>query len=394
LRDLLTAYDAVEYITDFLGSSPDEKSQRDVRRSIQAALREISSCFNWPYYARHYRIVTSDPYSTGQCYYEHTGNILGDRILTILFGVTDSIPDWSEYGRVLINGVSYEVARVFSYGPSSATLQFEPYSNPGQDLGTSIDPLNYMLYRVEYQLPEDFIFTSAQFHINRKYMEYVPPSKIVEMETRYNQTVGTPYFYTIIRQAGVQGRMAARYYPIPSTSEPIDMIFQRAHREIRVWKYNTGKLSTPSVDVIQGENSASLTQLMAGSVLWLGTRDQEPTGDWGTDPPFHRAIIVDVDTVTNQATIDPPLSSVLPFPVKYIISDPIDVEPVTMNNLFFRCAEKHLSVMRKRADKEDAYSAYREELIRAREANHRTFEQQGPNRSYGWTEYRYIGDRP
>ena len=57
----------------------------------------------------------------------------------------------------------------------------------------------------------------------------------------------------------------------------------------------------------------------------------------------------------------------------YVISDPIDIETQSMQNVFMRCCEKAIAQHRIMKDKPSAKNQYIDELRRAKEADTRSF---------------------
>ena len=111
---------------------------------------------------------------------------------------------------------------------------------------------------------------------------------------------------------------------------------------------------------------------MEGSVIRLSNDATNLPTDLAGSNPSGVERTIKLWTSATQLTVDESISSAFSA-VKYQISDPIDIEDGAMLEAYFRCCEKHVAIMRRLKDADDCASRYVEALIRAEEADSRSF---------------------
>jgi len=361
-----TFVDAISHLRDYLGSNFNNESKRAIVRSIQAALRELTNVRHWSYLLERGRIQTNAPYSTGTVAFDYTGGTY-ERQLTLTGGTW---PAWAGNGTVVINNVVYDVGRRIS----DTVLQFDDTITSVNDLASGT---SYILYQDTFTLPEDFVASDRGFaEISWGGMEYVHPTQWLQVTRYYRSSSNTPRYYTFRGDPRAAGRMSLSLFPYPSTAATVDFFYHRRPRRLSLETYTTG---TVSVNAVSGATTTvtgsgtSWTSSMVGSVIRLSTDTTNvPTGLEGSNPYVVERTIKVVSSAT-ALTVDDSIADSYTG-VTYQISDPIDVEDGAMLEAYFRCAEKHLSIVRNLKGVEFAHRAYKDALILAEEADSRSFQ--------------------
>lgn len=337
--------DAVEHAFDYLGGTPDEQAQRDCRRCVQQAYRALADARAWGYLVAQGRINTSAPYATGTISYTHTGGT-SEREVVLAGGTW---PTWAGPGcHLRVGDVTYAALERMS----ATRLTLTEALNPGADVaaGTS-----YTLYRDVYELPEDFVAQdTAIFEGNFGGLCYSDATSWL-WEQRYTESSGTPRYYAITGDALFPGRLVLRLSPYPDAAKSVDFIYHRRPRVLTTEAYATGTATAAADSTTVTGSGTAWTAAMAGSVLRLGTATRPPTSPIGAYPAAVETRIVEVVGAAELRVEDAPAAA--HAEVRYIISDPIDVQE-SMRNALLRGVEKHLHIARSIKDKPDAFQAY------------------------------------
>src|SRR4051812_30781378 len=100
---MTTFQDTIEMLTDYLGGTPTPEVQRDCRRAILEAYRDLANAFRWSYLLTQGRLITVAPIGDGTVAYTQSSRLL---VLTPLVGSpVQSWPDWSPGAYVRIGQV-------------------------------------------------------------------------------------------------------------------------------------------------------------------------------------------------------------------------------------------------------------------------------------------------
>jgi hypothetical protein len=357
----VTYQDVLDRLVDYLGGNPAEAVQRDCRRAIQEAYRDVAAAHTWTYLLRHGRIVTNAPASAGTIAYQHSSGSV-PRLVTLTGGTW---PAWAAGGYLRVGTVAYRVASVVN----ATQLTLEEEVNPGQDLpaGTA-----YTLYQDTYPLPADFVAADrASYELNFGGMEYVHPRTWL-FENRYVFAEGVPRCYTFTGDRQYPGRMVIRLLPVPTEVRSIDFIYLRQPRPLRVAKVGVGQaVVTAGVASVFGPG-ATWTPDLVGSVFRLGTPSLMPTGPEGLNPAVFETMIVGYQDAADLTLADPAPATLPASP--YVISDPVDLEPGAMLTAFLRAAEARLAVLRNAESKADALALAAQALREAKATDSRSFQ--------------------
>ncbi len=376
-RPLYTYKDAVDHLMDWLGGSSDPIARRDSRRACQEALREIVNNHRWSYYYQHGRVTTVANYSTGTVAYDHTGGA-NERQLTLSDGTW---PTWAQYGTVRISNVPYAVAKRVS----STILQLEEENNPGEDIASGT---SHSIYQEAYVLPPRFkqILSCIYDVALARVIDYVDP-KVWLSDRRYAVSSGVPFGYTIMGSRQLHGQDALWFAPAPSQARSYDMVYLRAARPLLTEEYSTGTVSCTTGSATLTGSTTSWTSVHKGCVIRLsGNSSSAPTSPVGSNPAVEERIVLSVDSSTG-ITVDSAFTNTLSG-VKYIISDPIDLDLEVMLNLFLRTAEKCLGRFRHRTDQKLLESSAAQEALSAMGADNRAIAMRtaGAKGTLGWVE--------
>jgi len=358
-RPLFTYKDAVDHLMDWSGSSPDPIARRNARQAVQEAMREVANAHRWSFYHTHGRITTVDAYSTGTVEYDHTGGA-NERQLTL---TTGTWPTWAQYGTVRIANVPYAVSQRIS----GSILQLEEESNPGADVASGTE---YTIFREAYPLPPRFLaLISHIYDVSlARIIDFVDP-RVWISDRRFSVT-SAPFGYTIMGSRQLHGQEAIWFGPPPLDARNYDCAYLRAARPLVTEEYSTGTVSCAGTTTLTGSGT-TWTSLHKGAVVRLSSSSRTaPTNGVGDNPAVEERVVTAVGSATS-ITVDSAFSSTLSG-VKYIISDPVDIDLDVMLNYFLRTAEKAMGRFRHRTDQKQIEMSAREEMIVAMGADNRS----------------------
>jgi hypothetical protein len=356
-----TFQDAIDLLVDYLGGNPTDTVQRDCRRAVLEAYRDLTNAFRWSYLLRHGRLITVPPQSAGTVSY-----VDATRTLTLTPAPGDPVqswPAWAPGSYVRVGQVAAKAVRVL--GPTALLLDED--IRFGVDIAAGAE---YRLFRDSYLLPRDFVAQDqALYENNFGGMEYVHPREWLFRE-RYVFSEGTPQAFTVTGDGLYPGRLVVRMVPLPSEARTIDYLYHRAPRPLVIARENAGTASYAGGSTVTGSGTAWHAG-MVGSVLRLSATSASPTSAAGKNPAAFEGVIMAVDSPTALTVAEPAPVSLAG--VAYVISDLVDIEEQSMGNAFNRCCEMHISMNRTLKDKPSAALQYRTALTEARAADSRSF---------------------
>lgn len=338
-NSLLTFQDAIEHLIGYAGGAIQDGHQQKVRRSVANALAELTQVWDWRYLYRHGRTVLNAPYSTGTIAYDHTGGA-SERLVTL---TTGTWPSWAASGRLLVDGVVYEVDQ--RLGDSTITLS--ETHNPGADITAGE---TYSLYQSEYLLPEDWLSMTTVHGRGETYIgHYVPPTEWMPLE-RSVVNSGEPWAWTILGSRKIPSRMAIVLMGYPSVATEFDYIYKRKARTlIHSGQGTNDRVGSVAISgtAVTGTSTA-FTSSMVGAVLRVTTNTTlHPSGLYSESPitvPFSaQSRILSVGSATACVIED----SIGTFGggSKYVITDYVDIPPI-LQDAFYRGMERQLELMR------------------------------------------------
>lgn len=325
ITDVLTYEDAITNLVQFLGCQGDAKSMTRIRSTIPDALVEFAQRREWNYFDDIYRINTVESYDTGTVAYTHS-----TRELTLTGGTW---PSWSRYGLVTIENETYKV-----YHKSSSTvLVLDASRNPGQDIASGTE---YVIYQTGYVLPDNFrAMQPPQRQDLGIRSHYLPPKEFL-LASRVNPSAGETWYYTIMGDPAVPGRMLLNVYGYPTSIAGREFIYQRYPPECRFTGTDSGQWGgtvpgasssgTGTVTVSAGAtsvtiNSGALLDEYAGCILRLSRTGYKPEGLGSPYAYREQARIKSVESTTALTLWD---AVTYAYSAKgYTVSSPIDLSP-------------------------------------------------------------------
>lgn len=352
-----TYRDLIDHLTLYLGSGVNETTQEAARRSIQQAYGEMARSHNWSYFYDQGRFVTVAPYETGTVVYDASGGAYA-KMLTLTGGVW---PAWAASGSILVNGTIYQVDQRISDTVITLT------NSQGDDIASTA----YQLYQDTYTLPELFLKLDRPLHREGGFwMQEVHPTTWLNFQNMSRQ-FGQPSRYTITADPQSRSRMAIRLDPAPSAAHVFDYWMVRRGRPLLIDNYSDGLVTVASVTVT-GQGTA-FTSRMVGSVIRFSIDAiNTPTANSGVNPAVAEAVVKSVDSVS-QITLDGPITNITSG-VKYIISDPLDVEAGAMETYMLRECEKQIRLMKSMNSTPEQLGAYDDAKLQAKQADDRSIE--------------------
>lgn len=365
---LFTYRDAVRHVIDYLGADIKEVARRDARRAVLAAYREFSACFRWSYYYQVGRVDTVAHYNTGTVDFDFTGGTF-ERQLTLASGTW---PTWATYGVVVISNVAYQVAT----RESSTVITLSPNSNPGADVAAGT---TYTIYRDTYPMPSDFLASDQMTEAsNNLYPVYVHPSHWLEMQ-RKSKSPAQPSTYTYTSDPNYFGTMAMRLHPPPDNIYHYDFIYQRRPRPLIYDEVSAGTVAVTSAAFSVTGTSTAFVSDHVGSVIRISDDGTNPPESLEWQNPYDQERVITAYTSATSLTVDTAWDTTRSA-VRYIISDPVDIEEGAMMNAFLRCCERQVAISKSLKTKGQADADYDRALILAREADSRNFSVQQAGR--------------
>lgn len=357
-----TVIDMVSHLRDYLGANVNNEVQRVIIRAINAGLRELTNVRPWSYLYKRHRIATVAPYSTGTVEFDLTGGSV-ERALILTSGTW---PTWAASGTIAIGNVTYEASRRVS----DSVLQLDSNVSPAGDIASGTA---YTLYQDTYVLPEDWVASDRNYaEVSWGGMEYVQPNLWLQVTRYYRSSSNTPRYYTFLGDRRLPGRMSMAIFPYPDSASSIDAIYFRRPRRILMDQYSTGTATCTSGSTTITGSGTTWTSAMEGSVIRLSNDATNLPTDLAGSNPYGVERTIKLFTSATELTVDESAGSSLSA-VKYQISDPIDIEDGAMLEAYFRCCEKHVAIMRRLKDADECARRYVEALIRAEEADSRSF---------------------
>lgn len=375
--ELLTYYDCITAAQDFLSGNSSVASQRDVRRAVQEAYREVGEAFAWSFLHEQGRVHLKKTLSTGTVGYVHT-----TRVLT---AASTSWPTWAEDAVVRVDDLPCHVQT----RTNSTSLVLDSTMNPGADVASGT---SFQIYPHYYHLPHDFVaMISPWTEDSWDRVEEVSYDRIMALDRFRDSTGGTDYF-CVREVADLHGTLGIYIHPASDADETVDFVYQRRGRQLRYTGHDSndtvGTITVSAAGAVSG-TSTQFNSLMEGSVMRIGLDATNiPTGLDGLYPYSDERII---DTVTDTTTITLDGTTTARTGVKYCITDPIDIN-LSLANCVKACIFKRLAVQRNMKNKGEFMANYEMELRRAQQSDHRVRQPRiaGARRRY----FRRFADTP
>lgn len=361
---IVTYDDILDHILDYAGNDAAASATSRHRRAIQNAYQLIPTRHDWSYLRGIGRVTTVAAYDTGTIEYDYTGGA-SERMVTLTGGTW---PTWVASGYLLIADVPYKVeTRV-----SNSIVTLAEQSAPTADIAALTE---YQALQDQYALPADFI-AGDEAVVNEvgTMMQYVHPREW-SSHRRVNSGPGQPVFYTYLGTTSPRGRISIAIWPPSDAAYLIDILYKRSMRPLVYAQVSDGFVAaTADSTTITGSNTAFKAG-MVGSIIRFGPDGGEsvPTGPTGNEPAVVERTITAVASGTSL-TVDEAMPDSITA-AHYLISDPIDIEVVSMYEYFCREVEKQWRLIsRSKATAEEISvdnAAYNRAWLQAREADNR-----------------------
>lgn len=348
-----TYQDAVEHLTDQFAVDRAFRIQRNIRRAVEEAYRDLPQQGYWSYYRRRAIINTAASQTSGTITYTHS-----TRIVTL---ASSTFPSNAEKYRIIIGNVHYDIE---SYTDSTHVV-LPSTSNPGANVAAGTA---YTLYRNEYPLPVTFRRAIGLFDST-----YLRPVQIITdsdeqaLQIGSNGTPGVPAFACIRNTGETIGSLSLVFNCPPNSAVAYDLLFDAIPRPfVLPEKYSTGTVTISSGSASVSSSGATFASGVAGCVLRVTTSTtEEPTAPFGAlidqdsvDNPYSFQSVVKTRDSSSALTLMDAADQTYTT-VKYSLSDPLDIEDGAMLTAFLRLAEWHYARLARMDRKE--ITAYEQE---------------------------------
>ena len=366
-----TLRDVIEYLIDQLDVPLTGRNQRLARAAVLTAYRDLPNRYRWSAFQRRRLLITTDDYSTGTVTYDHTGGTY-ERELTLAGGTW---PTDAAEGRVIISSVAYVIAT----RESDTVVTMEQNSNPGADVaaGTS-----YQWYRSTYALPVDFRKMLMLADVtNSRQIPMIGVDQLHVGSALMFDTPDTPT-HACVRSAGdYYNSISLEFLPPPNAAIKYDYMYESAPRDLLIESYSTGTVSITAGETdVTGTDTVFPTDCVGSIIRFSSSAATAPTSIVGSpsstvaagvDNRFTAQRVITARASDTAVTVDSTVSSTLSG-VKYVISDPIDLNVSSMFTALLRSAEAEFARLTSHKMAKDKQLDARHALIQAMESDQLT----------------------
>lgn len=380
VEDLWTYQDAVDLLVDVF-QIPQKNGMvlRAAMRAVDNALVRLPAQADWSYYNRRAMLRTQDPYSTGTIAYTHS-----TRQVTLTGGTW---PSWAAFGRIRIESQNYDVES----RSSDSVIVLPEGENPGANVAAGA---SYVLSRNEYVLPDDFLKVGTLFDQASMYpLEYLSADEAQAMQGLFNST-GYPEWYTIRRSANHVGRRVLVLAPVPSGARNYEFSYGARPLPVRIREFAARTCSTSGTTVTFVAGTVLPSDITGSIIRFSSSGDQLPTSKYGRLDTSGEAVfnLPAAEAMVYERTGDTTLTADRTLPtltnVRYVISDAIDIEPITQQDAFIALMESEFARFTYK-DHEQRYGRLREALSHIREGMQADYAYKGPSAA-GAGSYRSL----
>ena len=368
---IFTFQDMAEFLWGTFNPATKPPTGRELRTAKQAvvtAYRDILNIHNWLYYNRRIPLRTEATQSTSTIAYDHTGGSY-ERMVTIAAGTW---PTTAARGVIVIAGVHYDVEDY----KSTTVITLGVNSNPGADIAAGT---TYSWYRESYPLPVNFRKLSAIAQQGGNYapLDYIDATSDMFLARDLGVSTGDPTRVTIGNDGDYIGALSLIFSPAPATAVSYDVTYQASQRPLHTYKYATGTVTVAAGSTAVLGIATAFTSFHAGSIIrFTESTTVEPTDVAGNcngdDNPFIAQRMVMSVTDGTHLIIDSAVSATSTLTgTKYVISDPIDIEPIVMRTYFECLCEYHYARLTKQKEQAEMYGTATRELLIAMNADSR-----------------------
>jgi len=367
--EVWTYQDLVDRLLDgpFGQLQRDGRNYRLARRAVSRAYRDLQTMHKWSYLERRGQLTTVAQQTTGTIAYDHTGGS-SERLIT-LTGAT--FPTDAKYYSLLVDTRIYQIGKYLS----STTVQLREETNPGADLdaGTSCT-----LFRAKYPAPAGLRRVSNLVDLttgnvltgvsNAMLLDYMATSYTPQQETCFTvRNTGTTF-----------GGLEFELSPPPASACTYDYAYEAACRPLLIERVTKGSVSVSAGSTTVTGTSTSFRAAHVGSLIRFAdnTTSDMPSpyeGNLEIDNPYvAQRTIVSVASATSL-TIDAAIDATTAYTsVRYIISDPVDVDAYSMLSALERLAIAYYAEdldVKPAQDRVNWMGQFRQDLVRAKVAD-------------------------
>lgn len=354
-----TFADAMDHALAYAGDDATAAGTNKCRRSVQSAYNVIPTRHEWVALWQLGRVITSGPYNTGTVAFDLTGGAY-ERVLTLTGGTW---PSWANHGYVIINNIPYEVED----RKSDTQITITAAQAPSDDIAAGA---TFSLVRDRYPLPTDFV-AGDETVLNEvgKVLEYTHP-RLWAVQRRVNTGPGSPWQYSYLGSNTSPGSLLMALWPPPDGVYTIDFLYRRKMRPLVFQAVQDGTVSTSGM-ALTGQGTAFKAGMVGSYIRFSDDNQTAPTGDSGESPASFETRITGYTSATSLTLESAPPTDFAG--VKYVISDPVDLEQTAMLDYFLREIEyQYRTIARMVVKDKDEDGIYQLSLTRAMEADNRT----------------------
>jgi hypothetical protein len=220
---MTTFQDSIDLLVDYLGGTPRTAVQRDCRRAVLEAYRDLTNAFKWSYLLTHGRLLmTIAPIGDGTIAYTASTR---RAVLTPLVGSPVQVwPAWSVGAYLRVGQVAGKVVQRID----DTTLLLDEQVNFGwtspRGRSTASTAIRTSSPRLHRQRPGP-LRVELRGPGLRSPREWLIRERFV-----YNE--GNPIIYTITGDSLFPGRLVLRLAPIPFEARTLDYIYHRSPRPL------------------------------------------------------------------------------------------------------------------------------------------------------------------
>lgn len=325
-----TYQDCIEHLLDSHDTDRTGKNQRDARRAVMTAYRELPQKHTWSYFQRQRLLQTVASYSTGTIAFDLTGGA-HELMLTL---TTGTWPSWAAMGRVIIADVHYEVNRRIS----DSIITLNSNSAPAADVASGT---TYTIYKNSYLLPNDFrrLLRLWDTTNNREIIQ-TNADRQHAIQQAWNDQPGDPWECTVRGTSDYYGAKVLILGPPPSTAITCDLYYDSLPQALTVDSYSTGSVSVSSATVTL--TGGAFPASCVGCIMRFSNTLSPPTGPYGnlkgSDNIFAEQGVIKSRTSATEVVLEEAPTGTYSG-VGYTVSSPIDLDQGAMFTAFLRMAE-------------------------------------------------------
>ena len=363
-----TYQDAIEHLADVFQFDRAGRIQRNMRRAVEEAYRELSQQGYWSYYRRRAILATAASQQTGTIAYDNS-----TRIVTL---TGSTFPSNAQAYRLIIGNTHYDIAS----RTDSTHLVLSEQSNPGADVASGT---SYTLYRSEYLLPTDFrrllnLYDTSQ----RRMIEIIEDSTEQMLQVAALWSPGVPLYAAIRNTGETLDRLSLIFTAPPVDARNYDIMYDARPRPFVIPEsYSDGTVSVSSGSTALTGTSTVFPSNCAGCVIrFSANADDLPTGPYGAlvnnmnrDNPYAFQTTIASYTSATSVTLTDAAPAAFSG-VKYTLSDPLDLEDGAMYTAFLRLAEWHFATVMNIPKSEWREAAAQKAVLMAKENDKRSLD--------------------